>query len=50
MSFTKIATSLPVVAQAKSFSVLARNATNITDPIGASIAASKLIINVCAPP
>jgi len=45
ISISKIFTSMPVVAQAKSFSELARNATNITNPIDASLAASKLIVS-----
>jgi hypothetical protein len=40
----------PVVAQARSFSELAKNVTNISDPVNASFSAAKLIVNVCTPP
>lgn len=46
----KIISAGPVVFQAKSFSEVARNVTNITDPIGASFTATKLIVEDCAPP
>ena len=50
MGLTKVFTSLPVVAQAKSFTELARNVTNISDLASASFEAAKLITDVCTPP
>lgn len=42
--------SAAVVAQTRSFVSLAQNVTKISDPVNASIAASKLIVDVCLPP
>lgn len=50
MTISKIIQYLPVVAQAKSFSELARNITNLSDPVSVSFEAIKLIISVCALP
>ena len=50
MGLSDVFKAAPVIAQARSFTELAKNATNITDPIGATVGATKLIIDVCAPP
>jgi hypothetical protein len=50
MSITSIMRSAPIIAQATSFADLEKNVTNISDPISASLSASKLIIGACAPP
>ena len=46
----EILKSVPIIAQAKSFSELARNVTRVDNPIKASFSAVKLIADVCAPP
>jgi len=48
--FKNLIHHLPVISQAKSFSELARNATNVTNPWTATASAVKLIVDVCAPP
>jgi hypothetical protein len=41
--------AVPVVAQARSLSELAQNVTKISDPVSASLTASKLIVQACTP-
>jgi hypothetical protein len=40
--------ALPVVFQSFSFVDIAKNVSNISDPISASIAASKLVVGACS--
>lgn len=47
MSIVKAA---PVIAQARSFTDLAKNITKVSDPLNASLSATKLIVEVCTPP
>ena len=49
-SFSNLLTYLPIAAQANSFSRVAREVTSTADPMNACLKASKLIIDVCAPP
>lgn len=47
---TMLLKAAPVVAQARSFSDVAKNVTNISDPVNASFCAAKLIVDLCTPP
>jgi hypothetical protein len=50
MIVEKIIEKAPIIFQPNGFTNLAMNVTNCTDPISASIMASKLIIGACVPP
>jgi hypothetical protein len=46
----KIIRAGSIIAQANTFAELAKNATNITNPVSASVRGVVLIAEICAPP
>jgi hypothetical protein len=47
---TSIGSNMPIVGQTVALVNTAKNVTNCTNPISASVQAVKLIVDVCAPP
>ena len=50
VELTTVIKAAPVIAQARSFTDLAKNVTSISDPVNASLTATKMIVGVCTPP